>query len=155
LPTRVATIGRDGAGWILLSVASANAQLVERLIDAWNRRDLEAMLALTDLEAVYVNAPEAVEPGTRRGREELSRVMRKQWEGLGPEARQHIDRLHDRGEEVISENRVSRLLPGSADPLENRVAVRWVFRDGLLIHLEVLGGGSRFEEALRSAGLRG
>jgi len=51
------------------------------MLDAWNRQDIEVILALTDPEAEYVNAPTAVEPGTRRGHDEIVAVMRKQKRG--------------------------------------------------------------------------
>jgi ketosteroid isomerase-like protein len=135
-------------------MSQENVEIVEQVIAAWNRRDLEAILSFTDPEAEYVNAPLAVEPGTRHGHAELSEVFRKQWEGLGADARQQIDRAYPGGEEVITAGRVSRRIPGSDTQIENRVAVRWTFRDGRVIRVEVLGGGSSFKEALKAAGLR-
>ena len=134
-------------------MSQENVELVNRLIAAWNRRDLEAILALTDPDITFVNNPEAVEPGTRRGHDELSAVFRKQWEGLGASARQQIDQIHARDDEVITANRVSREMPGGGGRLENRVALRWVFRDGRVIRFEFLGAGSGFKAALEAAGL--
>jgi ketosteroid isomerase-like protein len=56
-----------------------NVELVHRVQDAWNRRDLDALVALSDPDAEYVNSPTAVEPGTRRGVDELTAVMQAQW----------------------------------------------------------------------------
>lgn len=126
--------------------------IIERVIDAWNRRDLEALLALTDPDAEYVNAPTAVEPGTRHGHEGLTTVMSKQWEGLG-DAQQRIDHAHVRGDQIVTEATVSRTMPGSDTRLENRVAIRWSFRDGRVSRLEVLGAGSSFKQGLESAGV--
>ena len=53
-------------------MSQENVEIVRRLVDAWNRQDLEGILALIDPEAEYVNAPNAVEPGTRRGHDESS-----------------------------------------------------------------------------------
>jgi ketosteroid isomerase-like protein len=86
-------------------MSQENVEIVRRLMDAWNRQDLEGILALTHPEGEYVNAPNAVEPGTRRGHDEFVAVLRKQWEGL-PGALQEIDRFHDRGDEIITEGRV-------------------------------------------------
>src|SRR5215210_3775348 len=99
-------------------MSQENVEIVRRLLDAWNRQDAEGILALTDPEAEYVNAPMAVEPGTRRGHDELVTVLRKQWEALSG-ALQEIDRFHDRGDEIITEGRVSRTMPGSDARISN------------------------------------
>ncbi len=100
-----------------------------------------------------MNAPEAVEPGTRRGHDELVAVVRTQWEALGPGARQEIDRLHDRGDEIISQVRASRTMPGSVDRIEIRILASWQIRDGKVSRVEILGAGSAFQKALDAAGL--
>src|SRR5687767_209940 len=134
-------------------MSEENVEIVERLIAAWNRRDLPELLSLTDPEAEYVNAPAAVEPGTRYGHEEISEVFRKQWEGLRDDARQQIDRAYPEGETVVTAGRVTRSLPGSDTQIENRVAIRWALRDGRVSRVEILGAGSSFKDALEAAGL--
>ena len=79
--------------------------------------------------------------------------MRKQWEILSG-ARQEIDRFHDRGDEIITEGRVSRTMPGSDTRISNPLLMSWKFRDGKLIRLEMLGAGPEFPDALEAAGLR-
>ena len=44
-------------------MSEENVEIVRRLVDAWNRKDLEALLAFAEPDAEYVNAPSAVEPG--------------------------------------------------------------------------------------------
>ena len=134
-------------------MSQENVEIVRRLVDAWNRQDLEAMLALTDPEAEYVNAPTAVEPGTRRGHDEMVAVLRKQWEGI-PGALLEIDQSHDRGDEIITEGRISRTMPGSDARISTPGLISWKFSDGKLIRLEQLGAGPEFPEALEAAGLR-
>ena len=56
--------------------------MVRRAIDAWDRRDIDDMLALSDPKGRYVNSPSAIEPGTRRGRDEVTAVIRTQWDLL-------------------------------------------------------------------------
>ena len=116
-------------------MSQENVEIIRRLMDAWNRQDLEGILALIDPEAEYVNAPNAVEPGTRRGHDAVVVVMQKQWEGI-PGALQEIDRFHDRGDEIITEGRLSRTMPGSDARISNRLLISWKFRDGKLIRLE-------------------
>ena len=62
------------------------------MVDAWNRRDLETMVALSYPEVEYVNSPTAVEPGTRRGIDEVKAVARAQWEIL-LDGRREIERI--------------------------------------------------------------
>jgi ketosteroid isomerase-like protein len=134
-------------------MSEENVEIVKAMIAAWNRRDLDGALSLAAPECTYVNNPAAVEPGTRHGRDGLAIVLRNQWEGLGPEAQQHIERVHPEGNEVIVAARVSRRMPGSDTELQNRVATRWTFDRGRLVQIEVLGAGPNFSEALRAAGL--
>jgi len=129
-----------------------NVEIVRRLIAAWNNQEVEGMLALTDPEVAYINAPAAVEPGTRSGHDEFIAVARSQWESL-PGARWEIDRLCDRHDEVISVGRVSRAMPGGDARIENPILVSWRFRDGKVIQVEMLGGGANFHRALEAAGL--
>ena len=89
-----------------------DAEVPELILDAWNRRDLEGMLALADPEVEYVNAPDALEPGTRHGHDGLTLVVNAQWEAM-PGMRQEIDRIHARDEEFFVEARISRQMPGS------------------------------------------
>ena len=127
--------------------------MVRRLLDAWNRRDLDAMLDLGGSELVFVNSPTAVEPGTRRGRDEVIEVARKQWEILA-DARFEVDKFFDRGDEVIALGRLSRGMPGSDARIEEPQLGSYQFRDGKIIRVEVLGfGGAEVQEALESAGL--
>ena len=133
-------------------MSQENVESIRRMLDAWNRQDIEVILALTDPEAEYVNAPTAVEPGTRRGHDEIVAVMRKQWESLTG-ALQEIDQFHDRGDEIITVGRVSRTMPGSDARISNPLLMSWRFRDGRLVRLEQLGAGPDFPDALEAAGL--
>src|SRR4051794_29310581 len=110
-------------------MSQENVEVVRAALDAWNRRDIESLLALVDADAEYVNAPGAVEPGTRRGTSELTAVARGQWEAL-TDGHWQIDQIYDRGEEVIVLGRISRRMPGSDARLEDRVLTSWQFRAG-------------------------
>ncbi|MEZ5155939.1 MAG: nuclear transport factor 2 family protein [Solirubrobacterales bacterium] len=133
-------------------MSEENVRIVRLLVDAWNRQDLDAIIALVHPDGEYVNAPAAVEPGTRRGRAEVVAVMRRQWEVLSG-ALMEIDRIEDRGDEVITVAHVSRRLPGSDTRITNPLLTSWRFRDGNLIRVEQLGGGANFQSALKAAGL--
>ena len=135
-------------------MSQENVEMVRRLLDAWNRRDLDAMLDLGGSELVYVNSPTAVEPGTRRGRDEVEEVARKQWEILA-DARFEVDKFFDRGDEVIALGRLSRGMPGSDARIEEPQLGSYQFRDGKITRVEVLGfGRAEVQAALEAAGLR-
>jgi ketosteroid isomerase-like protein len=63
-------------------MSQENVEIVRRMYDAWNRRDEEALLALSDPAVEFVNSPTAIEPGTRHGTNEVLAVARMQWEIL-------------------------------------------------------------------------
>ena len=128
-------------------------QLVRQFFDAWNRQDLEGCLASADPDVEYVNAPSAVEPGTRHGRDGLSLVLRKQWEGLGPTARAELDQTHLDGDDVVVVGRLSREMPGSDTRIEIRGVFRMTFRNGRIVRIDQLGAGTGFNSALEAAGL--
>src|SRR3954452_18202984 len=125
-------------------MSEENLETIRRLVDAWNRQDQDGMLALTDPDIEYVNGPNAIEPGTRRGHDAMVVVLRKQWEDTPGDVRQEIDRFHDRGDEILSEGRLSRPMPGSDDRISTPVLMSWKIRDGKLIRLEVLAAGPEF-----------
>jgi hypothetical protein len=110
-------------------------------------------LAIADPEIEYVNAPSALEPGTRSGHDGLAVVLRKQWEGLGPTARAEVDRVDAQDEEAVVVGRLSREMPGSSSRIEVRGVFRMTLRGGRIARLEQLGAGTSFDAALRAAGL--
>jgi ketosteroid isomerase-like protein len=127
-------------------MSKENMVLARSLVDAWNRRDLEAILALSDPEAEWVNSPTAVEPGTRRGVQEVTAVFQAQWEML-LEARQEIERLYDRGDEIILLTRVSRRIrPESEARLEDQALASTVFRDGKSLGRKSSASAPRFKK---------
>jgi ketosteroid isomerase-like protein len=138
----------------LRAMSQENVEIVLRSLDAWNRRDIAGALALADPEAEYVNPASAVEPGTRRGTTELTAVLRAQWETL-TDGRWEIDRIYDRGEEVIALGRVSRRMPGSDARIEDQVLTSWKINSGKVVRVETLGfGRAEVQSALEAAGLR-
>jgi ketosteroid isomerase-like protein len=123
-------------------MSQENVEIVRRIVDAWNRRDEEELLALSDPEVEFVNSPTAVEPGTRRGLDEIRAVFQMRWEILR-DGRAEIDRIYDRGEEIVDAW------------IEDRSLVSWTIRDGKIIRSEVLGfGRAEVEKALQAAGLK-
>jgi ketosteroid isomerase-like protein len=134
-------------------MSQENVEIVRRALDAWNRRDIDALVAAADPGIEYVNAPTAVEPGTRRGIAEVTAVWRAQWETL--DGRVEVDRFFDHGDEIIALGRLSGEIPGSDTRIEDRVLGSWTVRTGRIIRFEALGfGGTEVQAALEAAGLR-
>jgi ketosteroid isomerase-like protein len=134
-------------------MSEENVELVERFFDAWDRQDLGACLASADPEIEYVNAPFAVEPGTRHGHEGFSLVLRKQWEGLGASAHIDVEEAHVQGDAVLAIVRLSREMPGGGSQIEIRAVLRMTFRNGRILRVEPLGAGTSFDAGLKAAGL--
>ncbi len=134
-------------------MSQENVEIVRRVVAAWNRRDEEELLALADPEIEFVNSPTAVEPGTRRGVDEITAVFRTQWEIL-LDGRLEIDRIYDRGEEIVALGRFSRRMPEGDARIEDRWLGSWTIRDGKVVRNVVLGfGRAEVQEALEAAGL--
>src|SRR5687767_8878811 len=134
-------------------MSGKRAKIIEEFFDAWNRRDLARVLEMTADGFEYVNPPNAVEPGVRRGADGLELVVSKQWAALGPGGRVEIDRMHHLGDQVVAETRLSREMPGSTARLEVKAVVRLTFSQDLLSRMEVLGTGPTYDEGLAEAGV--
>jgi len=134
-------------------MSQENVEIVRRILDAWNRRDEEKLLALSHPEVEFVNSPTAVEPGTRRGVAEVTAVWRAQWEIL-LDARFEVDRFFDHGDEIIALGRLSRRMPGSDARIDDRFLGSWTIRNEKVIRAEALGfGRTEVRTALEAAGL--
>ena len=134
-------------------MSEERVKVIEAMVGAWNGRDVAAASEMVDDDFQYVNPPNAVEPGTRRGADGITTVMTTQWDALGDDARMAIDRTHHREDHVITEVDLSRGMPGSTARLEVKAVVRWTFDGERLTRMEVLGAGSTFADALAEAGI--
>jgi ketosteroid isomerase-like protein len=129
-----------------------SAEILRRFMDAWNRRDVEGIVALSDPEIEYVNAPSAVEPGTRRGHEGIRSVVAKQWDLLG-DAQVELEWIREHEDGIIGSTRITRGMPDSRATIEVRGLVLWTIRDGRVARFEVLGAGTEFDRAVKEAGI--
>jgi limonene-1,2-epoxide hydrolase len=111
---------------------STDVELVERFVDAFNRRDMEALLALCDVE-IELYSP----AGPLRGHEGVRRWAIKQWEGSTP-VEAAIDRLEEADDGRVVEH--GRLLFRWAETgeLAQEVPVRAEFTiaDGKVVRWE-------------------
>jgi ketosteroid isomerase-like protein len=127
-----------------------NVELARRAADAVNRRDLDALLALTDPEVVAVPRTLGVEGGTYHGHEGI----RTWWDGI-------FSAFPDFNIEVISLRGISDMTlgnlcirgrgEGSGAPFEDVVWQAGRVRDGKVVWWQTF---ETREEALEAVGLR-
>ena len=129
-----------------------NVELVRRIYeDGLFDRDPEWVVhefATADIE--YVNPPEAVEPGIRRGPAEVVEAMRNSSE-LFESSRHQLHELFDRGDVVVAA--VSFRTRGRQSRIElvQEEAHTWTLRDGRIVRFE---WGRDLGAALEAVGLR-
>src|SRR3954452_12756137 len=130
-------------------MSEQNVALVRRfyeedLID----RYLDELLELATPDIEYVNPPDAIEPGTRRGPVAVARAMRgfaEVWE----KSRHELHELFDCGDVVVAYVSWHTLSRASETELVQNEAHSWTLRDGRIARFE---WGRDLEHALQAAG---
>jgi ketosteroid isomerase-like protein len=131
-------------------MSQGNVEIVKRVIDDYNRRDLDAydQFFTPDFE-LFPALRGAVEGGSYRGREGIERVFdatRDTWEDF----RLIAHEFRDLGDRVLVVGRVEGRGRGSGIPVDAPTDTIFDFRDGKVSHVRAyLDHG----EALRAAGL--
>jgi ketosteroid isomerase-like protein len=131
-------------------MSEENIQIVRRiykegLIDRDPKRLLDHF-ATPDIE--YIDPPEAVDPGTRRGRTEVMLALRRARQS-STTYRHELHELFDLGDTVVAAVSRHAGRPSSSEMQEE--AHTWTFRDGKVVRFE---RGGNLEAALEAAGLR-
>jgi ketosteroid isomerase-like protein len=113
----------------------SDEQRIRDLYAALLRGDLEALEAAISPDAVWVNPPDAVEPGIRRGRDEVITALRgglavAAWTDLRP------DEVTFEGEHAFVVVQATGTGRGSGAPLDARFVHMFEFRDGLIVRFE-------------------
>jgi ketosteroid isomerase-like protein len=129
-------------------VTDRDIQTVEALLAAFRRGDAEAMLDLNHPDGEWVNPDYAIEPGTRRGREEIGRAIERIFEFFETVEAESMERTPDGRILVISRVRTRGL--GGGPGIEDLTGTLFTVRDGLLIRYEWFRSP---EEARAAAGL--
>jgi ketosteroid isomerase-like protein len=128
-------------------VISENVEIVRRiygegLIDRDPKRFVNEFAA-PDIE--YVNPPEAVDPGIRRGRAEVMLALRRARQSSAA-YRHELQELFDLGDTVVAAVSRHAGSPSSSEIQEE--AHTWTFREGKLVRFE---RGPNLEDALEAA----
>ena len=119
-------------------------------IDAFNRRDLDAFLALADPRVIGISRVLAIESGTYEGHD----GTREWWNGLlgvFPDFRIEIVWVRDAGNLTVSELRNQAHGEGSAASLDEQVWQVSEWRDGLVARWQMY---ATQHDALEAVGLR-
>jgi ketosteroid isomerase-like protein len=132
------------------ATSEENVEIVRRiygegLIDRDPRRFVDHF-ATPDIE--YVDPPEAVDPGTRRGRTEVMLALRRARQSSAT-YRHELHELFDLGDTVVAAVSRHAGRPSSSEIQEE--AHTWTFRDGKVVRFE---RGRNLKSALEAAGLR-
>jgi ketosteroid isomerase-like protein len=129
------------------SDADPDFATVEAVIDAFDRRDVEAMLDLNHPDGEWVNPDYAIEPGTRRGREEVRRAIERLFEFFQSVEVESMERTPDGRILVISRVRSGG---GGGPGIESLTGTLYTVSDGLIARYEWF---STPEEARAAAGM--
>ena len=131
-------------------MSQENVERYRQGIDAFNRRDLDAFLALADPEVIGTSRVLAIEGGTYEGHD----GTRQWWDGLlgvFPDFRIEIVWVRATGNLTVSELRNQAHAEGSAAHLDEQVWQVSQWRDGLVVRWQMYAAQ---HEALEAAGLR-
>ena len=110
----------------------------------------EPLLALAVEDVEYVNPPEAVDPGVRRGATEVAQALRNLAESFDS-SRHEVHELFDAGEAVVASVSFRTRSRGSATEVVQAEAHTWTLRDGRVVRFE---WSRDLAAALEAVGLR-
>ena len=130
-------------------MSQENVEAIRRIYDeGLIDQDPEWLLELATPDIEYVNPPDAVEPGVRRGQAEVVQAMRdfaEPWR----ESRHEMHELYDCGDAVVAAVSWYTLSRGSEAELTQEEAHTWTLKEGRIACFE---WGLDLAAALEAAG---
>jgi ketosteroid isomerase-like protein len=127
-------------------MSEENVEIVRAGIAAYNRGNLDTVVEMCDPEMVF----ETLLSGTHRGKEALRVIYEENQKTLSGHTLDS-EELIDLGDKVIAVVQIGGAGPVSQISLDDRIAVVFAIKDGLMVRLQVFRNK---EEALEVAGLR-
>jgi ketosteroid isomerase-like protein len=127
-------------------MSQKNVEVVRRIYDVWGREGSPVSSGLLDSEVEWVNPPEAVEPGTRRGIDAFAsaaQTVADTFEGVGVE----IEEFIDAGERVAVLATLRGRGRGSGADVERKQGYVWTIREGKAIRFEWFNNPAQAIEA--------
>jgi ketosteroid isomerase-like protein len=133
---------------ILALMSSGNVERFQQIVEQWQEHRRVAPELLTE-DVEWVNPPDAVEPGSRRGADGFNEAIASIYEGWD-ESRFTADRVIENGDDLVALGELRAR--GRAMDLEVRQphGQIWTFRDGRVARMRWFGTHG---EALEAAGL--
>jgi ketosteroid isomerase-like protein len=132
-------------------MSQENVELVRRIYQDGlfdHRPDQVLAFAAPDVE--YVNPPEAVDPGVRRGTAEVARAFQNISESFDS-FRHELHELFDAGDSVVAWVSFCTRSGGSETQVVQKEAHTWTLRRGRVVRFE---WGRDLKAALEAAGLK-
>jgi ketosteroid isomerase-like protein len=120
-------------------VSRENLEIVERLYGVWAQDEFPAGIDLFAADVEYVNPPDAVEPGTRRGIAEFMAAVEKMLEGW-ESWRMKPERLVPVADKVAVVVRYEARARASGIEVDGRESALLTLRDGKIVRYEWFHG---------------
>ena len=131
-------------------MSQENVPMARDLIDAWNRRDIDALLAGAAPDVEWTPAgPAAVESSIYRGREEIALGFESTWEGWEEFCLDESE-IRDLGQSALWLGRATLRGAASHVRLDQEWAVLIAFTDGAVTSLRAF---PKWRDALVAVGL--
>jgi ketosteroid isomerase-like protein len=132
-------------------MSQENVEVVRRIYEQeMFGQDPGRLLDLATPDIEYVNPPYAIEPGVRRGRDEVARAVKAAHEFF-ESPRYELNDLFDCGDTVVAALTFYARAGGTENEIVQREAHSWTLRDGRIARFE---WGRDLGTALEAAGLR-
>jgi ketosteroid isomerase-like protein len=122
-----------------------NVEIVRGIYEAW--REGRSARGFMDPEIEYVNPPDAIEPGIRRGPDSFARLR-----DVYDEVQIEPLELIDAGEDVVVIAAIRAVGHGSGVPIDFRQGYVWTLRDGKAVRFRWFNDPA---QALEAVGLSG
>jgi ketosteroid isomerase-like protein len=131
-------------------MSNENVEVVQAAMDAFNRRDLEALTQRFDPEIEWEpGGPAAIERAVYRGRDQVSSGFAATWEAWDLFRMQESE-VRDLGDSVLWLGRAQMRGGASHVELDQEFAVHFLVRGGKIVRAQ---GFLAWQEALEAAGL--
>jgi ketosteroid isomerase-like protein len=130
-------------------VSQENVDIVQSIYRAWQTDSTPVDSGLLDPEVEWVNPPEAVEPGTRKGLDAFrtaAESVADTFEGASVD----IEEFFDAGDRIVVVATLRGRGRGSGADVERRQGYVWTLRDGKAIRFQWFNSA---EDALEAADL--
>ena len=131
-------------------MSAADVEVVRRIYRAWGKGAVDESRELLDPEIEWVNPPDAVEPGTRRGIDDFT-VALTMVSDTFDSPKLEIEDVIDAGEQVVVIGALRGEGQSSGIAVERRQGYVWTIRDGKAVRFAWFNDPA---PALEAAGLQ-